>query len=342
MLADASSIHTKRWIDYFAGRVYLISLEKSIGTISKEEYILQSKIKLKFIKYPMSSFVIKKYIKKINPHIINAHFVQNYGFIASIIGAKPLVISCWGSDILLAKTLLHKARIKFALSKADLITVDANILKEKIIKLGIKENKILTVPMGVDTKIFNSENKKFTPPFYIANLRPLEKVYNNKLFLYAIRIVLNKLNNIKVFMLSYGSCSKEIKILTKKLGLLNNIEFLPYLNHQQIAEILKLAAIYVSTSISDSTSVTLLEAMACGCFPIVSDIPGNREWVFDNENGFLFPLGQPEYLANKIIEAIKSKDLLITAMNKNKKIIDERGVWQNNMAKIEKAFINLI
>lgn len=354
ILADASSIHTKRWIDYFAHKnaqhsvdwsVFLISLEKSIGTKAKE-YILHSKIKLRFLKYPISKFVIQNYIREIKPDIINAHFVSNYGLIAALIKSStlniPLVISCWGSDILNTKTLLHKTRIKFALSKADLITVDANILKEKIIGLGIKEDKIINVPMGIDTKIFNSDNKKFTPPFHIVNLRLLEKIYNHKLFLSAIYIVLKKLSNVKIFMLQSGTYSNKIINFAKKLGISHNIEFLPYLPHTKVAEILKNSQIYVSTSIFDSTSVTLLEAMACGCFPIVSDIAGNREWISDNENGFLFSLGKPAYLANKIIQAINSPDLLISAMNKNKEIIAKRAIWQNNLQEIEKAFINLI
>jgi glycosyltransferase involved in cell wall biosynthesis len=94
------------------------------------------------------------------------------------------------------------------------------------------------------------------------------------------------------------------------------------------------ADIYVSTSLYDGTSVSLLEAMGSGAFPVVTDIPSNREWITDAENGFLVPTGDESILAGKIVEAIRNKGLLVQANEKNRALIEQKANWKTNIGKI--------
>lgn len=344
ILAGADYPHARTWVDYFADRgakVYLISLEKSIGT-KGEEHIFSSRIKQKFIKYPFSSSKIAKLLREIKPDIINAHFVPNYGFISAIIGYKPLVITCLGSDILEPpkKDPLRRARIKFVLRKADLITTDGEVLLKGVMRYGIPKDRILNVPFGADTSVFKPLEKS-SPPHKVVYFRRLEKNCNPELFVKALPAVLAK-HNIKPIMLDRGSRRLYIRKLIKKLGIESKVEFLPFLTEQELAKLLGTSDIYVSTSLSDSTSVTLLEAMSCGVFPIVTDIAGNREWIKDGENGFLVPLSKPDYLANKILEAIKNPELRKKAMAKNISIIHKYGDRKKNLHIVESAFLKLI
>ena len=59
------------------------------------------------------------------------------------------------------------------------------------------------------------------------------------------------------------------------------------------------ADIYVSTSLHDGTSVSLLEAMGSGAFPIVTDIPSNREWIHHGQNGFLVPVNEEKIFSEE-------------------------------------------
>jgi glycosyltransferase involved in cell wall biosynthesis len=70
-----------------------------------------------------------------------------------------------------------------------------------------------------------------------------------------------------------------------------------------LRELLAAHTDYVSVSRSDSTSQSLLEGMAAGLLPVVSDIPGNREWVMHRESGLLVPTGDAEALAAALLEA---------------------------------------
>jgi len=94
-----------------------------------------------------------------------------------------------------------------------------------------------------------------------------------------------------------------------------------------MAGLLAEADIFVSTSLYDGTSVSLLEAMACGTFPIVTDIASNREWILDGETGSLFSGGDEILLAKKILEAIRTPELLKKSIAKNRKIAQQGGYW---------------
>ena len=343
VLGDASYPHARNWVNYFKSRgaeVHLISLEKSIGTLGIEHPIASKKLP-GFIKYPLSINEVASLVKSINPDIVNAHFVPNYGFISAIIGTKPLVVSCFGSDVLEPprKDILRKARIKFTLSKANLITTDGKILKDAVHKFGIPYNRILNVPIGINTSLFIPRKKTLPPK--VVYMRRLERVCNPELFVNALPAILSNCN-VKPIMLDMGSKRDKIFSLVKKLGLESKIEFLPFLSEQDLANLLGESTIYVSTSFSDSTSVTLLEAMSCGVFPVVTDIIGNREWIKDGVNGYLVPLNDPAQLADKVIKSLSNSLLIEKAFLKNTDIIKKYGDRYKNMRIVESAFLDII
>ena len=111
---------------------------------------------------------------------------------------------------------------------------------------------------------------------------------------------------------------------------------------EQLAGLLRESDIYVSTSHSDSTSVSLLEAMACGAFPVVTDIPGNRDWVTHEHNGLLFHPGDSAALAECLTRASGDKQLRERAAEINIGVICDRAVWDNNMRRVEEAFMELV
>ena len=105
---------------------------------------------------------------------------------------------------------------------------------------------------------------------------------------------------------------------------------------------LRAADVYVSTSRSDSTSVSLLEAMACGIPPVVTDIPANREWITEGRNGLLVPPGDPVRLAEALRRMIGDRELATAVRDLNVGLVRERGLWRDNMEKVERAFVRLV
>ncbi|MDP2961051.1 MAG: glycosyltransferase family 4 protein [candidate division Zixibacteria bacterium] len=349
-LSDARSFHTKRWVDYFVNQgyeSYLFSLEKSQGTKAFEIFI-SPKSEYPLLKYLLALPQLKKIIKEIEPDLVNAHFIPNYGFLGALSKRKPLVVSAWGSDVLVSskKSFFHRTRAKYVLTKADLVTCDGMNMFQELCALGVEKDKIVLAPMGVELNLLRErsisgrfENKE---EIIILSMRSLEPVYDLKTLIKAVPLIISQTHKkLEFWIIGEGSQKEELVKLSLNLGIERNIEFRGYISREELEDCLQKADIYISTSLSDSTSVSLLEAMASGLLPVVSDIPGNREWIEEGKNGFLFPIGDYQALAQKIVWVINDfKDIEKLRME-NHKIIREKALWEENMKIIEGKFLEL-
>ncbi len=345
-LADASSRHTRRWINYFLGqnhRCYLLSLEE--GTqINAQQYQVRPRIKIKGLSYPSSYFEVKRIVGQIKPDLINAHFVPNYGLLGALLNFKPFVASAWGSDILISaqKSILHKFRARFVLSRADVILSDSLFLTQKISELGISQENILTFPLGIEIEKYSPEKKK-GKILTVLSTRRLEPIYDVGTFIQAVPLVLEKSERETRFIIvGSGSQSKQLKKLAYDLRLQDKVEFKGNLSDEELIRTYRDSDIYVSTSLSDSTSVSLLEAMASGLIPIVTDIPGNREWIQDGKNGFLFSLSKHGALAEKIIHVANRFTQWQGFAEKNRAAVRSKAAWEVNMKAVERRFFRLV
>jgi glycosyltransferase involved in cell wall biosynthesis len=100
---------------------------------------------------------------------------------------------------------------------------------------------------------------------------------------------------------------------------------LPYLPQEKLWRLYSRAQIYVSLSSHDGTPNTFLEALACGCFPVVGDIESLREWLTDEVNGLLVDPREPQQAANAMIKAITDESLRLNVLKKNYAMIRSRA-----------------
>jgi len=341
VLSDASSPHTWTWIEGYKSlgfKVYLLSFEEKIYNTSLiEDFIkINSKFKPSFKRYLFGINKVKNYVHKINPDIIFAHFIPNYGFLSSLQGNVPFVLFCWGSDLIKVafKSLIHKIVSSIIFKKAKLIVVDAKFMKEIIItKFKINSEKIITIPFGIKKELREQGKKseKDKKEVILFTNRKLEKIYNP----FVIVNALSKINdiNFKLIWIAKGNLEKRIKELVYKKGIFDRTELLPFQEKENLYKLLSKSHIYISSSFYDGTSVSLLEAMTFGLFPVVSDILGNREWILDGVNGFLFDPKNADELAEKIKTAIKNEELRKKAEELNKNIIEMKANWEKNLEK---------
>ena len=101
------------------------------------------------------------------------------------------------------------------------------------------------------------------------------------------------------------------------------------------------ADVYLSASLSDSTSVSLLEAMAAGAVPVVSDIEGNRDWVGEGEGARLFPCGDAAALTRALERALGEAVWAEAARGRNRRVVEERADRDLNLGRIETLFAGL-
>lgn len=359
-LADASSIHTQRWVNYFAENGWKVNL---ITWRSADKSKIHSRVTLHRLISPphyltryTALIEIMIMIKRIKPDIIHAHYVNVFGVLAGlyarVTGFKPIVLTAWGYNSFKNLKGLQKVLVKYSLNKSDFITCDGVNTKKILMKeLGISSKKIVLIYHGVDTKIFTLEQKnkelrkelELLDSPTIISIRQLEPIYDVESLIKSIPLVLNKLPKSKFVIAGKGSQEAYLRRLTKSLEVDGNVNFVGQILHDELPKYLASSDVYVSTSLSDGgIAVSTLEAMACELAPVVTAVGDNRKWIKDGENGFVVPIKNPEALAEKIIYLLENEDIRKKFGKINRKIIEEKQNYYEEMEKMENIYKELI
>ena len=286
-----------------------------------------------------------KVVRDIQPDILNAHFISSYGILGALIRpAKcPLAIRVCGSDLFVfpKRSFLHRMVTRFALHRADLIISVAQHMTQMLSEYVAVDKPVMTQQYGVNTDSFHPPLCPVVrSPVCISN-RIMVPVCNLETVLLAARKLKEQASPVTIHLAGGGEQSAFLRRKAIELELGNQVSFVGHIDHSKMPDALRSASVYVSMSLSDGTSISLLEAMACGAFPVVSDIPANREWVTDGINGYLVSPNSPEHLANRINDAWNHHELREAAAKHNWSMIREKGDYRKNMAIIESEFMHL-
>ena len=193
---------------------------------------------------------------------------------------------------------------------------------------------------GIRTDIFYPPAKPVEEPV-ILNPRGFRPYVRNDMFFKSIPLVLAKHPNAKFICTGMAGEEQAIRRI-RESGVEKSVELLGLLPQNEIANVYRRAQILVSPSIHDGTPNTLLEGMACGCFPVAGDLESIREWITPNENGLLFDSNDPRSIASAIIQAIENKTLREKSAEMNQEIISARAEFKNNMQRAEMFYDHLI
>jgi glycosyltransferase involved in cell wall biosynthesis len=81
--------------------------------------------------------------------------------------------------------------------------------------------------------------------------------------------------------------------------------------------------------------------MAAGCFPVVSDLPTQQEWIEDGVNGLRVPVGDVAALARRLGDALENAALRRDAASRNRRLVEERGLWETYIPQMETLYRRL-
>jgi len=303
---------------------------------------------LRMILYFISGFLFTLcVILKNKCDLIHVHWAIPTGLIGvwvSRVLKRRIIVTIHGSDLRLAlgrPGIVRKIFVYVCQNAAHLNCV-SNVQRKEMEQLGIGSEKISIIPMGVDEVFLKEGEERKTEshrgPFVVLSNRNLLPMYNVSLLIRAVPHILTEEPGTRFVIAGDGSEKENLEMQVKKLNLSGFIRFLGRVPHQEMPRLLAEADVYVSTSPYDGTSVSLLEALACGTFPVVADIPSNREWITDGDNGFLVPQENENMLAERIVEVIRNRRLLKEACGKNRRIVEQRAFWGENIKKIVELY----
>lgn len=289
---------------------------------------------------------LRALIERVKPDLIHAMRIPFEGMLASsalneTANKIPLIVSCWGNDFTLhaPSSRLMRQYTRKTLKAVDAFHADCQRDIRLAREWGLAPSKPTLVAPGnggIRTDIFHPNSTLVEEPL-IINPRGVRPYVRNDNFFKAIPTVLSIQPNAK-FICAAMTGESQAQQWIRELKIGHAVELLPPVPYHEMANAFRRAQIVVSPSIHDGTPNSLLEGMACGCFPVAGDLESIREWVTPNENGLLFDSNDSSSIANMIVHAIQNKALRDKAATLNQEIVISRAEYKKNMAHADEFY----
>jgi glycosyltransferase involved in cell wall biosynthesis len=265
--------------------------------------------------------------------------------------STPLLVSVWGDDFTYhaRSSPMMVSLTRTTMRKADALHADCR----RDIKLGFDWGlRIDTMTMvepgngGIRLDAFSNEKQAFSiiqkyslpkDAFFILNPRGIRNVARTDTFFRAIPIIKKEIPNAHFLAVKMAE-SGEAMDWVRSLGIGNCVSLLPAMSMEEMPEVFRLSPVMVSLTMHDGLPNVLLEAMACGSYPVCGDLESLREWIDDGRNGSLVPAGDPKMVAGTIIRVASDAKLRRQAAERNRAIIAERAEWNSVMGRVEEFY----
>lgn len=308
---------------------------------------------------PGAAVFVRTHIDDLKPDMVHAMRIPYEGMLAAYTDPPaPLLLSVWGNDFTLhaPSTPGMRRLTRRALIRADALHTDCHRDLRLARQWGYPDHNpgiVLPAGGGVQEDLFHPGEPNLTnlaeplrsvfqgiPPeaAVVVNPRGFRAYVRNDTFFRSIPRVLEA-NPGVTFLCPTMEGEPEAERWLSRLGIGHAVHLLPRLSPVEMAAVYRRAQVTASITEHDGTPNTLLEAMACGCFPVAGDLESISEWIVEGENGFLVDPDRPEDLAQAVNKALLDPELRKRAADRNSRLIEERATHATVMAKAE-AFYN--
>jgi len=298
LIGDGESPHLLKWARALAPRVELWAVS-SRGFLPGFDAVLPAERRLALETRPNFEGGnvallrhlprLARWLQRIQPHWLHAHYLTSHGTLAwaacRFFGVKAHIAgSAWGSDILVAPERSAALRwvTRRVLKACAVTTSDWRHMAECMQALGARE--VMILPFGLEA--MPALPKQKDDALFFAN-RGLEPIYAPHKVITLFASIAQRWPQARLAVANDGSLRPALEEQVRSLGLQQRVQFTGRLEAQAQDRCYAAARWYLSLPQSDAVSVSVLEAMAHGCIPLLSDLPANRELVQHGDNGLI-------------------------------------------------------
>jgi len=294
-------------------------------------------------------------LRRVRPDVIHAHYVGTFGIIAGLYckltGFRPLVVSAWGSHGLTHARGVRRRLSKLAFDMAERVHIDGENMLEVLDAYGVAREKVALVHYGTDVVVFSpaASDERVRSRCVsdggsiVISVRTLDPLYDIATLVRAAARVVREVPATRFIVAGDGSQKQELEKLASELGLEGAMRFVGRLTQAELLAYLASSDIYVSTSLADAgIAASTAEAMACGLPAVVTDFGDNRSWVKDGETGYLFPCGDSDSLAERLIQLLGDAGMRKRLGANGRREIVQRNSYRGEMRKMESIYAELI
>ncbi len=301
---------------------------------------------------------LRRVLRDLKPDLVHAGPIQTCAFLVAMAGFRPLLTMSWGFDLMqdAERNAWWRWVTRFTLRRSTFFVSDAEVTRKKAVAYGMDPNCTAVFPWGVDLAYFRpleasqaaskagaAPGRDSRPksarkaPFVLFCNRSWEPRYGVDVLARAFVKVAQQRPEASLLLLSGGSQASAIRQILVSGGVLARVQFPGQVSQSTLPRWYHMADLYISPSHVDGSSVSLMEALASGLPVLVSDIPANREWVTDGINGWLFPDGNADALAAKILSVMDQPDDSAIRLAA-RRTAEQRADWSKNFAVLLKAY----
>ncbi len=347
------SPHDHRFLAALAGtghEVFYLKLEKDASQIedrpvpSRIEQVLWAggRGAFRWRDTPRLVFDLKRVIRETRPDLIHAGPIQTCAFLAVLSGFRPTLTMSWGFDLMqdAERNGWWRWATRYTLRHSTYFTSDAQVTRRKAVEYGMDPERTVVFPWGVDLKHFRPmpttvSRRRSTVLF--CN-RAWEPRYGVDVLAKAFVGVARKRKDVSLLLLGGGSQAQAIRQILMNGGVMERVHFGGQVSQTDLPRWYHRADLFISPAHVDGSSVSLMEALACGLPALVSDIPANQEWVKEGVNGWSFPDGDAQALAAKILAVLAQRRKLPQIGRAARRSAEERADWKKNFGVLLEAY----
>ncbi len=340
-VAEAPSPYVREWAEHlaavFAHDVHLASLQPCGAPLTGVTFHPLGD-QVGRLSYLLALPATRRLARRLEPDLAVAYRVTSYGVLAAAAGLHPLSMAAQGQYIAYPPTsLLKRALARYALARADLVTSWGVHMTRNMVKLGCDPRKIRTIAYGIDTGRFRIDPDRPRPgrPPKLLTTRALRRDYNHEQILRALPEVAATFPDVVWTAVGEGPERERLSGMARRLGVGRNLVLPGRVPPDRLLALLRECDVYLSAVRTDGVSASLLEAMACGAWPVVTDNEANRLWIRPGETGDLVAPGDAAGTARAILGALREPARARAAREANRALVAERASLRENMAVIE-------
>ena len=287
-------------------------------------------------------------IEDIKPDIVHAGPMQGPALLTAWSGFHPLVSMSWGMDLLYdtQRSPWMRYAAKYTLAGTDILVADCQTVANKAASYGFPPARMVLFPWGVNLDHFSAHQSRengqqlrkslnWQEDFVVLCNRTWAPVYGVDILAKAFAGAINTNKNLRLLLLGGGPQSPIIHKILAPVS--EYVHFGGWFDREALPATYCAADLFVSPSHCDGSSVSLLEALACGCPVLVSDIPSNQEWVQPGEVGDLFIDRDVDSLQTKLLQMATNPNL--KSFGKKARLLAEsRADWHKNFQRLLYAY----
>ncbi|MFO1228114.1 glycosyltransferase family 4 protein [Roseateles sp.] len=311
LIGDGESPHLLKWARALAPRVQLWAIS-SRGFMPGWELLVPDAQRLALNTRPEhggGNVALLKQLPKVGAWLsavdadwIHAHYLTSHGSLAwaARLGWRlraQIAGSAWGSDILVTpnQSTAYRWLTRKVLKACAVTTSDSQHMADKMRELGAGE--VMVFPFGLEAMPRQRGEKE---PWLFFSNRGLEPLYRPQLVLEVFARIASQCPPARLVIANDGSLRPWLENDVMGRGLADKVSFVGRLDAADQARWYDQASWYLSLPESDSVSVSVLEAMAHGCVPLLSDLPANRELIGNSERGLI--VYEPKGITKRLVQ----------------------------------------